>query len=365
MPSSGDGNSTRTLKCDEECARLERNHKLAVALHIDPATHKDGHIPYSKNTLSRFQEQTKWAQPQERLLRVFAADDTAKRMRFKPMAAAQRAFLHDLAEDFGFDSESMDPEPHRHVAVFKTPRFVAVPLKTLAQCVELRESEPASSQRDGQRIVPASSVDTPYNGFLLTVPRFGLTVSELRAAYAPALASVPQLAFEMNFLPSEEIVMKPSLEPATPASERELESYLRPLRAQLSKITMSQSLADSLQLCRTDTSLNIVRRELIDEDGGGGGGGWSQVAAKAAAPRAARGTDRGTGGRTVFTVPGRRKDAVGEDKKRKEATASKVADDWEQAEEEEEMREKGAGSGSGVDDSGVRGSKEDGAAAGD
>ena len=38
----------------------------------------------------------------------------------------------------------------------------------------------------------------------------------------------------------------------------------------------------SVQLCRVDESLNVERRE-----GDGAAGGWSQVAAKAAAPRKA------------------------------------------------------------------------------
>lgn len=96
--------------------KLQRNAKLAAALNIDPATHLDDHIPYSQVTLDLFKDSPKFCQQYEREFRVFASDDKEKRMRFKPMQATQRAFIHALAEDFGLDSESQDPEPHRHVS---------------------------------------------------------------------------------------------------------------------------------------------------------------------------------------------------------------------------------------------------------
>ncbi|KAK4136739.1 hypothetical protein BT67DRAFT_448052 [Trichocladium antarcticum] len=129
-----------TLKCDDECLRLQRNRQLAEALNIDPQTHTDDHIPYSDTTLKLFRTNVGWAQSQEREFRVFAAAPDEKRLRFKPMQSSQRAFLHALAEDFGMDSESQDPEPHRHVCIFKTPRFVSAPPKTLAQCLRVAQA---------------------------------------------------------------------------------------------------------------------------------------------------------------------------------------------------------------------------------
>lgn len=126
-----------TLKCDDECLRLQRKQQLAEALNIDSKTHNDDHIPYSDTTLKLFREMSSWAQVQEREFRVFAGSPEEKRLRFKPMPATKRAFLHALAEDYGLDSQSSDPEPHRHICVFKTPRFVSAPNKTLAQCVQI------------------------------------------------------------------------------------------------------------------------------------------------------------------------------------------------------------------------------------
>ncbi|KAH6651091.1 hypothetical protein F5144DRAFT_617760 [Chaetomium tenue] len=159
-----------TLACDDECRRLQRNRKLAQALDIDPSTHADEHIPYSDTSLRLFRENVSWAQTQERQLRVFAAAPEEKRIRFKPMPPHQRAFLHALAEDFGLDSESQDPGPHRHVCVFKTPRFVSAPGKTLGQCLQVADK--AAKLRTGvSAITPKSSSSPrrqgpPFNAFL-------------------------------------------------------------------------------------------------------------------------------------------------------------------------------------------------------
>ncbi|KAF2099141.1 hypothetical protein NA57DRAFT_17422, partial [Rhizodiscina lignyota] len=206
------GNLDRSLDCDDECARLERNRRLALALNIDPETHKDDHIPYSAETLNMFLNNVQWAQAQEKEMRLLAADPGTKRLRFKPMASHQRAFIHSLAEDFGFDSESMDPEPHRHVAIFKTPRFVMAPMKTLAECARIRHSQrlasAAAAAENAAVKVKKSNVEAePYNAFLLTGVRFGLTVEELRSAIQPVLTGTP-VQLDISFLPSEDVVLK-------------------------------------------------------------------------------------------------------------------------------------------------------------
>ena len=338
---TSEGNTKKTLSCDDECARLARNQRLAQALSIDPEAHKDDHIPYSNDTLKMFRENVKWAQTQERELRVFAADDAEKRLRFKPMPAHQRAFLHALSEDFGLDSESMDPEPHRHVAVFKTPRFVMAPMKTLAECVRIRIAAETSSVTvaDSQKKLRANN--EKYNGFLLTQARFGLTLEELRADFAPSLDSTPGLAYDVSFLPSEEIVVK-----ARPASsstaipDTAIEASLKALKSSLSAITSSKQLAATIQLCASDASLNILRRELDDP---ANNGGWSQVAARAAAPRT---LPRQTvvGEKSVYTVLGSKlRDAKKKREEEKKAKDSEiVVDDWEEEIRREEAEEEKA-----------------------
>lgn len=337
---TGEGNTKKTLECDEECARLARNRKLALALNVDPAAHHDDHIPYSNDTLKMFRENVKWGQTQEREIRVFAADEGEKRLRFKPMPPHQRKFIRSLAEDFGFDNESMDPEPYRHVAVFKTPRFVMAPMKTLAESVRIRASAESSSAPvlESQRKLQANN--DAYNGFLLSNPRFGLTLEELRADCAAILDSAPGLSYDISFLPSEEIVIKarPALS-STVISSSAIEATIKALKAPLSASISSKHLATSVQLCASDNSLNITRREMDDP---ANNGGWSQVAAKAAAPRMAP-RQMAVGEKSVYTVLGSKlRDAKKKKEEMRKAKESEVVvDDWEEEmRREEEAEEK-------------------------
>lgn len=338
---TSEGNTRKALSCDDECARLARNQRLAQALNIDPEAHKDDHIPYSNDTLKIFRENMKWAQAQEREFRVFAADETEKRLRFKPMPAHQRAFIHALSEDFGLDSESMDPEPHRHVAIFKTPRFVMAPMKTLAECVRIRTAAEASRATEAGTQKKLQANNEIYNGFLLTNPRFGLTLEELRADFASSLDSTPGLTYEISFLPSEEIVIKARpASSSTVISSSAIEASLKTLKPSLTASASSKSLAASIQLCASDTSLNILRRELDDP---ANSGGWSQVAAKAAAPRTLP-RQTGVGQKSVYTVLGSKlRDAKKRRDEEKKARENEVVvDDWEEEMRREEEQEEKA-----------------------
>ena len=322
---TSEGNSKKTLACDDECARLARNQKLALALNIDPEAHKDDHVPYSTDTLKMFRENPKWAQCQEREFRVFAADEHEKRLRFKPMPPHQRTFLHSLSEDFGFDSESMDPEPHRHVAIFKTPRFFMAPMKTLAECIRIRQAEAATlAASEPQRRLQSNN--EPLNGLLLTHPRFALTIDELRTELSSVLDGVASLAFDISFLPSEEIVIKcrPSSS-STNISSVSIAANLRSIKSSIANLVSLKNLAHGVQLCALDSSLNILRREADDA---ASNGGWSQVAAKAAAPRMAP-RQMAVGEKSVYTVLGSK---LKEAKRKREEEKAKeaVVDDWEE-----------------------------------
>jgi len=292
-----------------------------------------------------------WTSEQEKTLRAFAADPNQKRYRFKPMKNSQRAFLHALAEDFGFDSESMDPEPHRHVAIFKTPRFVMAPMKTLAECARIRQVQRTqavaltSATLPEQKAKASNAVGGTFNAFLITEPRFALTIEEVRAAINPLLISTsPPIQLDVAFLPSEEIVLHPpsvlrrpqqqtaSWRPVTP-NLKELAERLTALKPELAKHISTTGLGQ-LQLCHVDESLNILRRE--DDNTGG----WSQVAAKAASgPRKFEGTAplKAQNGFAVLAT------TTAKQKQKKERVV--VEEDWEAAEEREEERERKVASG--------------------
>jgi len=240
-----------------------------------------------------------WAQTQEREFRVFATSDE-KRLRFKPMASHQRAFLHALAEDYGLDSESQDPEPHRHVCVFKTPRFVSAPRKTLAQCVRIAKTAAAlgASASSVTAAAPAAGIaenNEAFNALLLQEPRFGLTVDELDEALSAELVAAggrpaAGLSFTTSFLPSDEIVihakstaMTTAATVATSAPQsntpKAIEAVLSSLKPVVAKTVTRLGLAKGpVLLCRVDTSLNVLRRET--PAGSASSGGWNAVASR-------------------------------------------------------------------------------------
>ncbi|GAB7334622.1 hypothetical protein MBLNU13_g06588t2 [Cladosporium sp. NU13] len=340
-----EGNNGRSLACNDECARLERNRKLAIALNIDKSLHTEGgdHIPYSTETLNLFGESPKFGQMQEREFRVFATSDDEKRLRFKPMKSRERMFIHHLAEDFGMDSESMDPEPHRHVMVWKTPRFVSAPNKTLAECLRIRQAQRSAagsaynSDAEGAKKIKASNeAAEPFNSFIISKPRFGLTVEDLKPEVVALVPSSSPVTFDIEFLPNEEIVLKAM---TRTLSAQDVQQFLQNLKAPLATAISTKGLG-SLQLCCTDSSLNVQRRESEAS----GGDGWSRVAAKKAAPRmpmASSQTSSGlnsfaalTGGKVTFA----KKTPLVKPKIKKEKET--VVDDWEAAEIAEEEREK-------------------------
>jgi transcriptional repressor NF-X1 len=340
-----------SLKCDDECARLERNRNLAAALHISDS-HSDDHVPYSTATLNMYLEDVKWAHAQEEILRAFAADPNERRLRFKPMKPHQRAFLHSMADDFGFDCESMDPEPHRHVMLFKTPKFVAAPMKTLQQAARIKRaalnigapihSVPSMSTPviDGPS-TKAEPLRRPCNGIVLSAPRFALTESELRPFIIKA---APTTLFDIYFLAgSDQIVLVPSSS-MTGKDSYVMAKVLETVEPSLSTEIKKHGLAKEVSLGTFEISAAGEPRLIHRKDDGSSTltdsatGGWSQVAAKGSAPVKAPQVQP-VGQRPVYTVLGsrlaeaKRKKLESEKRMKRQA---EVIDDWEEEVEKDE-----------------------------
>ncbi|KAM3536621.1 hypothetical protein MY4038_000076 [Beauveria bassiana] len=271
------------IKCDDECLRQERNRRLAAALNIDPTTHTNDHVPYSDDTLALFKATPSWCEAQEREFRVFSQSPTEIRIRYKPMPNNQRRFLHVLAEDYGLESRSEDNEPFRYVLVYKGPRFVSAPSKTIAQCVKIRATQEAAAAANAVK-PPVLQETEPLNAFLLTSPRFGLTTDEVAVALAADLAEQPSLHFKIEYLPSDEVLMRATVQYSSFMSAAGIETALRALKKSVAERVRNQDVAGNVFLCHVDASDAITRREdsSVRHDGAGG---WSAVASRAAAKK--------------------------------------------------------------------------------
>ncbi|KAH8703300.1 hypothetical protein BGW36DRAFT_369115 [Talaromyces proteolyticus] len=168
--------SATPLKCDDECARLERNRTLASALNvdIDPSTTLSQHpvaahttgdtvplLPYSEETLDIYVKLSSSStlstlQDYETTLHNLATSTTQRSVRFRPAKPPLRAFVHSLASDWGFAAESLDPPPHRHVFVVRPAQWtspgiglgsgIGIRGMTVGDCVRLRERQQLKEQ---------------------------------------------------------------------------------------------------------------------------------------------------------------------------------------------------------------------------
>ena len=95
---------------------MERNRKLAEALDIDTTSsfHEPENVKggYQIRTLDYFVNNKSWCLEIEGMFREFIAG-TTMRLAFKPMNSHKREFVHELAEAYGLDSDSLDHEPYR------------------------------------------------------------------------------------------------------------------------------------------------------------------------------------------------------------------------------------------------------------
>lgn len=308
------------LKCDEECERLDRNRRLAAALNIDPAAHTNDHVPYSDNTLKLYKELTAWADRQESQFRVFAANPDEVRLRYEPMRNQSRQFLHLLADDFGLESKSEDFDAHRSVVVWKSDRFVSAPSKTLAQSVKIRAAQAAQAAAEAALRPPSPPAPgmEPFNGFVLTAPRFGITADEILVALDADLATLPSFQFKVDFVthiePNDEALIKATAQYAAFLTSSSVETSLTALKPRLEQTLRREKLAEGILLCHADSSGAVTRREILRR---AGAGGWSAVAGRAASWKPAPAAEE-----EASKAPGRR--FVGLKKKKPQPEAGKV-----------------------------------------
>ncbi|XP_057198696.1 transcriptional repressor NF-X1 [Triplophysa rosa] len=113
------------LECDQECATLERNRRLAEALQIDQSVD-----PFNKSTSSKYSDSLKEdarkdfkfvSEIEEEIKNLVELANKGKQTKrshcFPPMKREHRRIIHELAEAYGVESVSYDSEPKRNVVL--------------------------------------------------------------------------------------------------------------------------------------------------------------------------------------------------------------------------------------------------------
>ncbi|KAI4886983.1 hypothetical protein NFI96_023477 [Prochilodus magdalenae] len=133
------------LECDQDCATLERNRRLAEALQVDqsvdPFNTKSSSCKYSDSLKEDARKEFKFVSEVEEEIRnlvelAHKGKQPKKSHCFPPMKREQRRIIHELAEVYGVESVSYDSEPKRNVVITAVRGKSVCPNSTLISLIE-------------------------------------------------------------------------------------------------------------------------------------------------------------------------------------------------------------------------------------
>uniref|UniRef100_A0A3Q3W143 Transcriptional repressor NF-X1 n=1 Tax=Mola mola TaxID=94237 RepID=A0A3Q3W143_MOLML len=132
------------LECDQECATLERNRRLAEALQIDSSSDPFNHCStsvYSDSLKEDARKDLKFvSEVEEEIKKLVELANKGKQPKrshcFPPMNKEHRKIIHELAEVYGVESVSYDSEPKRNVVITAHKGKAACPNSTLTLLIE-------------------------------------------------------------------------------------------------------------------------------------------------------------------------------------------------------------------------------------
>nr|XP_046227015.1 transcriptional repressor NF-X1 [Scatophagus argus] len=132
------------LECDQECATLERNRRLAEALQIDSSSD-----PFNVRSTSVYSDSLKEdarkdlkfvTEVEEEIKNLVELANKGKQPKrshcFPPMNREHRKIIHELAEVYGVESVSYDSEPKRNVVITAQKGKAVCPNSTLTSVIE-------------------------------------------------------------------------------------------------------------------------------------------------------------------------------------------------------------------------------------
>ncbi|XP_064614665.1 transcriptional repressor NF-X1-like [Liolophura sinensis] len=138
----------RRLECDKECALMERNRRVALALEIrnPDLSSKLGNPAYSQFLKDFAKQSPQFVSSVEKNLSelVQSAKQSKQPFRrhgFPPMNMTQRRVIHELAEFYGCETESYDQEPKKNVVATASRDRCWLPSVTLTSLIQ-RELQP-------------------------------------------------------------------------------------------------------------------------------------------------------------------------------------------------------------------------------
>ncbi|KKA28640.1 hypothetical protein TD95_001874 [Thielaviopsis punctulata] len=261
------------LACDDECLRLARNKVLAEALKVSEKR-TDSSVPYGDDTLDIFDKRSAWCTTQEEDIRKFILS-REERLRFRPMNAPNRTFIHYLARDYGLESQSQDPEPNRAVVLFKRSGYTAtLPAKTLLEASRTRKANKtlaAKTQEAEAASLVALSASTFKNTIALRSVPFDMTLVELEVLLEPTFETHSSVMFVSHFDDKQTAYFRGTH--ATGMEPRAFEHLMRRIKSDIEGVMRPFGVI--VLLCSADEEFNVTSWEKqVTADG------WGMVVAK-------------------------------------------------------------------------------------
>ncbi|KAI9476112.1 MAG: hypothetical protein EXX96DRAFT_575824 [Benjaminiella poitrasii] len=239
--SESSGSKTE-LECNDFCAKVLRNRRLAMALDIKRDDYSPGsfsptlslgsdsktplssdHLGYYDDSLREyFNQNAAWCRHIENTLIEFAEDTEKKTHHFKPMRSEQRRFIHRYAIHFNIATEAMDMEPKRSIILRKTIGICRVPPILLSKAARdplLNRAPSVPAELDS---IGRPSLKQPVNALYLSDMAFGLTKLELDAELTPLLKiGDDMIPFSSKWVNENDAVVIPSINDAVSMDEKE------------------------------------------------------------------------------------------------------------------------------------------------
>jgi transcriptional repressor NF-X1 len=233
------------LECNDFCAKVLRNRRLALALDIKrddllatpsspalsatsasntPSLSSDD-LGYYDDTLREFYiENATWCLHMENTMIEFVQDTSKKSLHCKPMRSEYRRFLHRYAVHFNVATEAIDSEPKRSVIMRKTLGPCRVPPILLSRAARnpTLNRPPTTAQGIEADTSGRSASRQPVNALYLSDMAFGLTKLELDVDLAPLIKiGNDSIRFTSKWVNENDAVVVPSISNAISMDEKE------------------------------------------------------------------------------------------------------------------------------------------------
>jgi len=129
------------LDCNEECAVIERNRRLALALQVENPNDRTKAPTYSEFMKDVARKDPAFSQMVHNKLTELvklakASKQRSRQYSFDCMNREKRQFVHEYTDHFGVDSESFDAEPKRNVVATAVRDRVWIPTQSLNAVIQ-------------------------------------------------------------------------------------------------------------------------------------------------------------------------------------------------------------------------------------